>query len=140
MTIIGWVIILGIVLAIGWGVTRTEAVPELPAENIAPPRCQAKNRDGELVCPRDANRGHVRFVRPHPFWEFIQRLFGAPPRWRVSENRYTRHYCESHYWEAFERCHHMLATEEQARVTALRDAERRLSAYERNELDRELSQ
>lgn len=131
--ILGWLIIVFVVAGIFWAVTRDKP-PDI-ASDIEPSefRCVVPN------CTALANRGRVRFVRAEGFGDYIRRRAGAAPRWRVKEDRYNIRFCESHFWEAFERCRLKLAGEENGRVRALSEAERRLSAYERHELEKELA-
>lgn len=131
MTLAPWVILIVIAILIAWAVIRPNTDPKEPSEEAAPLRCTVKD------CNGIANRGKLHFRHSEGFGDFIRRSFGAAPRYRIHEDRWAGlRYCEAHFWQAREECSLMLVQEEHTRVQTLRDAEKRLSAFERNELDR----
>lgn len=144
-SIAGAVVLLGVLL--WFGRRRRELEPEAPA--LAPGETRSipmvLTPDGEVrprcsipECSLPANRGAYRFARSEGLGDFVRRLFGAPPRFRVRENRFVLRYCDSHGALACELARAKLAAREQQRVESQRDAELELVHFELEGLDAQL--
>lgn len=125
MIVAAWIGIVFLAVTMLWSVARKRGEQE--EQTIpAPMRCAVES------CDWEANRRRLRFHRSEGFSDYIRRSFGAAPRYRIVEDVWGMPtWCETHYAQAVEEMRLQLAIHEHSRVEHIRDAERKLSRFER---------
>lgn len=89
-------------------------------------KCRLKNCDNPAACR------HLVFKRDDGLWDFIRRSFGAPSRYRVTEDVWSDpEFCTSHGHLAPVLMNQRLADRERDRASILRDTELDLGHFER---------